>query len=194
MSATASTFDPLSEQLVVAAREREATTLSRAERATYWTSTAAFVLFAALLAAVGGGSLPDLWVVVLLVSSCAVASRLEFEVGSTLAIATELILVEMLFTLPPAQLPIWVALGGLLGQLPEYVRRTVSLERTTIVVGSSWYAFGPALVFTLVPVHASMVVDDQDADAHRMIVAHVTSRVSQGFHRSSAESGKSSTP
>jgi len=156
MSATASTFDPLSEQLVVAARERESTTLSRAERATYWTSTVAFVLFAALLAAVGGGSLPDLWVVVLLVSSCAVASRLEFEVGSTLAIATELILVEMLFTLPPAQLPIWVALGGLLGQLPEYVRRTVSLERTTIVVGSSWYAFGPALVFTLVPVRASM--------------------------------------
>jgi len=149
-------FDPLSEQLVVAAREREATTLSRAERATYWTSTAAFVVLAALLAAIGGGSLPDLWVVALLVSSYALASRLEFEVGSTLAIATELILVEMLFTLPPAQLPIWVALGGLLGQLPEYLRRSVSLERTTIVVGSSWYAFGPALVFTLVPVQASM--------------------------------------
>jgi HD-GYP domain-containing protein (c-di-GMP phosphodiesterase class II) len=157
MSATSTTtFDPLSEQLVVAAREREASTLTRSERITYWTSAVAFVVLAALLATAGGGSLPDAWVVALLVCSCALASRLEFEVGSTLAIATELILVEMLFTLPPAQLPIWIAVAGLLGQLPDYLRRTVALERTVIVLGSSWYAFGPALVFTLFPVEASM--------------------------------------
>jgi HD-GYP domain-containing protein (c-di-GMP phosphodiesterase class II) len=153
---TTTTFDPLSEQLVVAARERVGSTLTRSERVTYWTSAVAFVLLAALLAAAGGGSLPDAWVVALLVCSYALASRLQFEVGSTLAIATELILVEMLFTLPPAQLPIWVAVGGLLGQLPEYARRTVPLERTVIVVGSSWYAFGPALVLTVFPVQPSM--------------------------------------
>jgi HD-GYP domain-containing protein (c-di-GMP phosphodiesterase class II) len=150
------TFDPLSEQLVVAARERVGSTLTRSERVTYWTSAVAFVVLAAVLAAAGGGSLPDAWVVALLVCSYALASRLQFEVGSTLAIATELILVEMLFTLPPAQLPIWVAVGGLLGQLPEYARRTVPLERTVIVVGSSWYAFGPALVLTFFPVQPSM--------------------------------------
>jgi HD-GYP domain-containing protein (c-di-GMP phosphodiesterase class II) len=153
---TTTTFDPLSEQLVVAARERVGSTLTRSERVTYWTSAVAFVVLAAVLAAAGGGSLPDAWVVALLVCSYALASRLQFEVGSTLAIATELILVEMLFTLPPAQLPIWVAVGGLLGQLPEYARRTVPLERTVIVVGSSWYAFGPALVLTFFPVQPSM--------------------------------------
>jgi len=150
-------FDPLSEQLLAEARERETRGLSRAERITYWSSSAAFVACAVALAVLAsGGSLPETWVVGLLVLSYALASRLEFEVGSALAIATQLILVEMVFVLPPEQLPLWVALGGLLGQLPEYVLRVVPLERMLVVVGSSWFAFGPALVFTFLPADASL--------------------------------------
>jgi len=150
-------FDPLSEQLLAEARERETRVLSRAERITYWTSSAVFAVAAlALLLLAPVEPLPQTWVVGLLVLSYAVASRLEFEVGSTVAIATQLIVVEMVFVLPPAQLPLWIALGGLLGQLPEYVLRVAPVERMLVVVGSSWFAFGPALVFTFLPADASL--------------------------------------
>jgi len=150
-------FDPLSEQLLAEARERETRVLSRPERITYRLSSAAFLAAAlALLLLVPGEALPETWVVGLLVLSYAVASRLEFEVGSTVAIATQLIVVEMVFVLPPSQLPIWIAVGGLLGQLPEYALRVVPVERMLVVVGSSWFAFGPALVFTIFPADASL--------------------------------------
>ena len=153
----AQAFDPLSEQLLAEARARETRVLSRAERITYWSSSAAFVAAAlALLLVAHGEPLPKTWMVGLLVLSYAVASRLEFEVGSTLAVATQLVLVEMVFVLPPSQLPLWVAAGGLLGQLPEYALGVVPVERMLVVVGSSWFAFGPALVFTLFPADASL--------------------------------------
>ena len=87
--------------------------------------------------------------VAVLVVSYAVASRLEFEVGSTLAIPTELVLVEMLFLLPPSQVPLWVAGASVLGELPEYLAGVVPAERALIRISSSWFAFGPALVFEL---------------------------------------------
>ena len=150
-------FDPLSEQLLAAAREREATALTRAERRTYWSASVGFALFAFAMLVFGRhGEMPEPWVVAVLVCAYALAARLEFEVGSTLAIPTELVLVEMVFLLPPSQLPLWIVAGSLLSQLPEYVRRRVPAERMLIVVGSSWYAFGPALVLSLFPVEPSM--------------------------------------
>ena len=151
-------FDPLSEQLLAEAREREASTLTHAERVTYWTSAGGFLVLATLLALLtpSPSALPEAWVVGLLVVSYALASRLEFEVGSTLAIATQLVLVEMLFVLPPQQLPLWVVAGALLGQAPEYLRGAVPLERVLIVIGSAWYVFAPAVVFVLVPVEPSL--------------------------------------
>ena len=131
--------------------------MTRAERITYWTSTAGFAVLAVVLLTFGRhAALPDPWIVALLISSYAVASRLEFEVGSTLAIATQLIFVEMLFLLPTSQLPLWVVAGSLLGQLPEYARRIVPAERMLVVVGSSWFVFGPAVVLTFLPVQPSM--------------------------------------
>ena len=155
-SASAAEFDPLSEQLLAAARERQASTLSRSERLTYWSAVVGFCAVAALLLVFGRQTpLPAAWVLGLLVVTYALASRLEFEVGSTLAIATQLVLVEMLFLLPPAQLPLWVLAGSLLSQLPGYLRRSVPPERMLVVIGSSWFVFGPALVLTLLPVEPS---------------------------------------
>ena len=154
---TTHAFDPLSEQLLAEARERETRILSAPERRTYWTSSALFLALAiALLVVAPTTPLPETWIVGLLVVSYAFASRLEFEVGSTLAIATQLVLVEMMFLLPPEQLPLWVAAGSLLGQLPEYMLGVVPLERMLVVVGSSWFAFGPAVVLTLVPIHPAL--------------------------------------
>src|SRR3954447_2082433 len=156
-AAPTTTFDPLSEQLLVEARERDASDLTPRERSTYWTSSIAFVVLAGVLLVLGRHTpVPHPWVAALLVLSYALASRFEFEVGSTLAIPTQLVLVEMMFLLPAAQLPIWIALASLLGQVPDYLRRVAPPERMLIVVGSSWFAFGPAVVLTLFPVEPSM--------------------------------------
>ncbi|HUI37686.1 MAG TPA: hypothetical protein VLZ04_09370, partial [Gaiellaceae bacterium] len=65
-------FDPLSERLLAEARERETRVLSRAERITYWSSSAAFVAAAlALLLVAPAEGLPETWVVGLLVLSYA---------------------------------------------------------------------------------------------------------------------------
>lgn len=147
--AKSSAFDPETERLLAAARERERNSLSGREQLTYWLSTAGFAAasLGLLLAQGTTRGLPQNWLVGLLVLSYAVASRLEFAVGSTSAIPTELVLVEMLFLLPPAQVPLWVLAGGVLGQLPEYLSRVIPVERVLVLVGSSWFALGPALVF-----------------------------------------------
>lgn len=144
------TFDPVAERLVAEARAREGRGFTRAERLTHWSLSLGFVAAALALLAFGRhGTLPATWVVALLVVTYAAASRLEFEVGSSLAVASELVLVEMLFLLPPTQVPLWVAAAGVLSQAPEYLLRIVPIERALVVVGSSRFSLGPALVFEL---------------------------------------------
>ena len=148
--AQASSYDPTAERLLAEKREREARVFSRPERITYWVASVGFAACALALLATGrDASLPRPWVAMLLLVSYAAASRLDFEVGSISAIPTELVLVEMLFLLPPTQVPLWVAAGLVLGQLPEYTLRIIPVERMLVAVGSSWFALGPALVFEL---------------------------------------------
>jgi HD-GYP domain-containing protein (c-di-GMP phosphodiesterase class II) len=85
----------------------------------------------------------------LLVLAYAVASRVEFEVGIGSAIPTQLVFVPMLFLLPPVAVPICVAAGLLLGNVPDYLRGKEHVERTLVMVASSWHAVGAALVVAL---------------------------------------------
>jgi putative nucleotidyltransferase with HDIG domain len=141
-------YDPVAERLLAEARERVTRALSRRERAVYSVSAGGFVLAALALAVLGPTRpLPAGWIVLVLVAAFAAAWRLEFEVGSGAAVATQLVLVEMLFLLPPAQVPLWAAAGALLGELPEYLAGVQPPERVLVLLGSSWYALAPALVF-----------------------------------------------
>jgi HD-GYP domain-containing protein (c-di-GMP phosphodiesterase class II) len=83
---------------------------------------------------------------VLLVVAYAYASRVEFEVGIGSAIPTQLVFVPMLFLLPPSAVPICVAAGLLLGNVPDYLRGKEHVERALVMVASSWHAVGAALV------------------------------------------------
>jgi HD-GYP domain-containing protein (c-di-GMP phosphodiesterase class II) len=86
---------------------------------------------------------------VLLVVAYAFASRIEFEVGIGSAIPTQLVFVPMLFLLPPGAVPICVAGGLLLGNVPDYLRGKEHVERALVMVASSWHAVGAALVVAL---------------------------------------------
>src|SRR5262249_52993516 len=75
-------------------------------------------------------------------------SRVEFEVGSGVAFPTEIVLVPMLFVLPAPIVPLAVAVGLVLGQLPDYLRRRIPAERAVVAISSAWFALGPAIVFS----------------------------------------------
>jgi hypothetical protein len=60
-----------------------------------------------------------------------------------------MVFVEMLFVLPRAQVPLWVAVGAVCTELPEYVLGIHPVERALVALGSLWFALAPALVFEL---------------------------------------------
>lgn len=147
-SIAAPELDPVAEKLLVNARLRSRLDLGGRERATRWVSALAFLAAAGSMAAFAhSGRSLSLWPFALLVVSYALASRVGFEVGSGFALPTELVLVPMLFFLPATVVPLAVALGVVLGHVPAYLNHRAPLERAVVTIGSSWYAFGPALVF-----------------------------------------------
>jgi HD-GYP domain-containing protein (c-di-GMP phosphodiesterase class II) len=89
------------------------------------------------------------WTVALFVLSYAVASRIDFEIGTGYAVPTQLVLIPMLALLPVQYVPLCVLAGLLLGGLPEYVRGSVPIDRSVLRFVNSWHAIGPALVLVL---------------------------------------------
>ena len=85
----------------------------------------------------------------LFVISYAVASRIDFEIGTGSAVPTQLVLVPMLALLPVQYVPFCVLAGLLLGSAPEYAGGRVPLDRSLLRFVNSWHAFGPALVLVL---------------------------------------------
>jgi HD-GYP domain-containing protein (c-di-GMP phosphodiesterase class II) len=85
---------------------------------------------------------------VIFVASYALASRIDFEIGTGSAVPTQLVLVPMLALLPVQYVPLCVAAALLLGGLPEYARGRVPLDRSLLRLVNSWHAVGPALVLT----------------------------------------------
>jgi putative nucleotidyltransferase with HDIG domain len=105
-----------------------------------------FLLLALPLALQARAELPSPAVVALLVGVYAVVMLFTFEVGPGAVAATELVLVPMLFLLPPAAVPLCVAGGILLGTWLENVAGRLRLERVALALLSSWHAVGPAAV------------------------------------------------
>lgn len=106
----------------------------------------ACVTFATAAPATEPASLP--LAVTLLVTYAAV-SRIEYHLGTGYTAPTELVLVPMLFALPPFLVPPMVAAGHVLAKLPDLLAGRTHPERLLLNVGDSWHAFGPALVFAL---------------------------------------------
>ena len=137
-------------ELVAASRERVRSRLSQRERVTHGVTLLFFVLAAAMLVQQDPFSSDEPWVLVFLfVTSLALASRIELEVGSGFASPMELVLIPMLFALPAGQVPALVAVALVAGQAPSYLRRQVSFQRIVVSIGNACYALAPATVFVL---------------------------------------------
>jgi hypothetical protein len=84
----------------------------------------------------------------------ALAARVRFEVGPGFTTPVQLILVPMLFVLPPAIVPVVVAAGFTLAKLPDAISGRVHPDRLIVAAGDSWFSVGPALVFAAAHVGA----------------------------------------
>jgi HD-GYP domain-containing protein (c-di-GMP phosphodiesterase class II) len=138
----------LQTELVAASRERVASRLSSRERLTHGTTALLFVLAASTLLAFDQPPSNAQWLLApLFVILIALASRVELEVGSGFASPVEVVAIPMLFALPAGKVPAAVAAGLVLGQLPSYVRGSVSAQRIVVAIGNASYTLAPALVF-----------------------------------------------
>jgi signal transduction histidine kinase/CheY-like chemotaxis protein len=136
------------EQLLIEARLRNFARLGGREWRVRWLFAIGFLAVAvpvALFASTARTASPLLFC--LLELAFVISSRIKFEVGSGVTIPTQLVLVPMLFVLPASQVPIAVALGLVLGHIPELCRREFPLGRISVMIGNAWYSLGPALVF-----------------------------------------------
>jgi HD-GYP domain-containing protein (c-di-GMP phosphodiesterase class II) len=119
----------------------------------FWLSIASGGGFAAaaiaLAALVPTERTPTLPLVVALVAAYAVATRVQFEVGLGFAIPTQLVFVPMLFLVPVGWVPLLVAAGFALANLPAHLRGDWHPDRLVVHLSSAWHAVGPALVLGL---------------------------------------------
>jgi HD-GYP domain-containing protein (c-di-GMP phosphodiesterase class II) len=83
---------------------------------------------------------------VVFIGSYALASRIDFEIGTGSAVPTQLVLIPMLALLPVQDVPLCVLVGLLLGSLPDYAQGRVPVDRSVLRFVNSWHAVGPALV------------------------------------------------
>ncbi|HEY2935600.1 MAG TPA: HD-GYP domain-containing protein [Gaiellaceae bacterium] len=122
-----------------------------------WASVAiggAFLVAAVLIAALLPAHRPGApWLAALLVLAYAALSRVEFEVGSGLAIPTTLVFVPMLFLVQLRFVPLCVAAGLILRDAPDLVRGRVKLERGLLRLVNSWHSVGPVLVLAVAGDH-----------------------------------------
>ncbi len=141
-------IDLLSTELVEHARTSASRALANRTLAYLLAGTflAAAVATAAFAPAVRGFSPVTALVAVVVFAG---VSRVTFEVGNGWVFATQLVLVPTLFALPPRAVPLVVAAGYLVGELPRFARRQVPLDQWPIFVFNASYALGPALVLSL---------------------------------------------
>ncbi len=137
-------------ELVERARQRSRVALARSDETVALALGTAFAAAAVasvvLLPAVRPFSIAS---AVLCVSVYAIVSRVQFEVGNGFVFPTQLVLVPMLFVLPPRTVPLLVALGLLAAQAPALVKRDVPVGKVPLLVTNAWHAVGPAVVLSL---------------------------------------------
>jgi HD-GYP domain-containing protein (c-di-GMP phosphodiesterase class II) len=140
-------LDPVAETLVAAGRKRAAAAVPDRVQRVRWLNLAVLVPLTGVFAA----TLPtsrslDVATLVLLMLGYAVAVRVHFEVGTGIAVASELFLIPMLFLLPARIVPLAVVAALVLSQLPEVLGRRTPSATLAAAGGSGWFAFGPAAV------------------------------------------------
>jgi HD-GYP domain-containing protein (c-di-GMP phosphodiesterase class II) len=146
-AALGSAVDVDADLLIEQSRKLAATPLGDRDRLASFLLGSSFLAASVALAALSHSSRQTgFWTLLVFVASYAVASRIDFEIGTGSAVPTQLVLVPMLALLPVQYVPLCVMAGLLLGGLPDYARGRIPIDRSLLRLVNSWHAVGPALV------------------------------------------------
>ncbi len=134
-------------ELVRQGHSAEAMPLGRRVRLTELVLGGGF-LAAAVAIAVGFDAARDLEPArtALLVVLFALAIRVDFDVGAGYTSPVQVVFVPMALLTPTPLVPLLVALGWLLGRLPDLRRGRVHPDRLLLVPASCWFSVGAVLV------------------------------------------------
>jgi hypothetical protein len=93
---------------------------------------------------------PDPFLVVLLVGLYAlIAGAIRFPIGAGYVVPSYLVLVPMLLLLPPAAVPLLVAIALVTASAVRFLAKQVSADHVLFSIPNAWHAMGPALVLGL---------------------------------------------
>jgi diguanylate cyclase (GGDEF)-like protein len=138
------------ERLLEESWETRSRGVDRRELATELAAGLLFLLAAAALVLLPGAVTGfDAVVALALVVLYALVSRVEFPVGAGYVVPSQLVLVPMLVLLPPATVPLLVALGLALARFSDWSRRRGSALRLLFSIPDAWHAVGPAALLLL---------------------------------------------
>jgi putative nucleotidyltransferase with HDIG domain len=134
------------ENLLAQSRNRRPSPMSSRERAAELVlGVLLAVVVAAMVAGFGAGGF-SLGPALALTAAYVLASRVRFDIGAGYVDPSQLVLVPMLFVIPPPLVPVFVLLGLAASRLPDVLAGRVHPDRV-FMPGAAWYAVGPALVF-----------------------------------------------
>lgn len=139
------------EQLVGEARERRRQEMSRNERTVNAVSALAFAAAAVSIAIF----LPyhreaDPLLIAALVAGYAVVARVRFEFGPGYVTPEQLLFVPMLLLIPLPLVPLLVATGALLSQVPDFLNGSWHRDRWISGFADSWFSVGPVLLLAAI--------------------------------------------
>jgi HD-GYP domain-containing protein (c-di-GMP phosphodiesterase class II) len=152
--------DPEAELLLEASRARAGTAFDRREllvEGLVAATLAAVAIAMAVLLPADRAWAPETGV--LLVLLYAASRQVGFEIATGYTCPLILVLVPMLFLLPPSLVPAHVAAGLLLGALVSRARGRRTGARAVLAIGHSWHSVGPALVFVAAGVSGPELTD-----------------------------------
>ncbi len=139
-------LDPDLEGRIEDGRTRRGSRLGRRELWANVVPGGVFVIVATALFLTESSRSPSPALVLGLLAAYALTYRIEFEVGSGLAVPTQLVFVPMLFLLPLGLVPLMVAGGIMLANIAEIAEGRIQAERVLVRLGNSFYSLGPVLV------------------------------------------------
>ncbi|HWD65884.1 MAG TPA: HD-GYP domain-containing protein [Solirubrobacteraceae bacterium] len=93
------------------------------------------------------------WVALLFVALFALTSRIEFDVSTGYGPPTTLVLIPMLYALPPGWVPLLVAMAFVVGNSPSMFAGRRASDCVASALANSFHSLGPALVFSLAGPH-----------------------------------------
>jgi len=135
------------ERLLVRWRPYDARRLTRRELRVEAVAALSFAAVALAMALLLPHSRPlDPVLAAALITSLALASRVHLHLGAGFAVPTQLVLVPMLFLLPPAVVPACVGLGLAGGALAGTLSGREHPERIVTGMADAWHAIAPSFV------------------------------------------------